>query len=80
MWFRRIRTAQRIWLCFGCLLGLRLSIWEAAAAHEVLKAWFGTEGIKTGSTLRSIKHYQPVGWLEERWVETIAVGPGGCAE
>src|SRR3989442_4825369 len=21
------------------------------------------------------EHYQPVGWLEERWVETMAVGP-----
>ena len=25
---------------------MRLFFWEADAAHEVLKAWFGTQGIK----------------------------------
>ena len=46
MWFRRICHCSKHWRCFAPLLGLRFSIWEADAAHEVLKAWFGTEGIE----------------------------------
>lgn len=39
-------AAQSIGPYFACLLSLRLSISEPDAAHEVLKAWFGTKGIK----------------------------------